>query len=248
MYDVAVLPHRNAYASEVGTGATWGLTGAPSVGRRAAYRLSGTVVTTTEPFASSAAIISPLSRATPMWNESERLAAHHEQVAGLDLGRGHRLVVRVDLADQVGQRRVGLPRDPGRAEAAVLVRAGGGHAVRLAEQTECPVDRADRLGGQDPDGPAAGSHGRGAGDGRTAAGERLEAGRELGRVLQYGGRRGSDLRGRQLGQIGLPARRAPAGCGRVAVAWRAAEAPSRSASLSLPSRTRRRRPSAAPRR
>ena len=67
LYDVAVLPQRNAYASDVATGATWALTGLPSVGRRAAYRLSGTLVTTTDPLASSAAIISPLSRATPMW-------------------------------------------------------------------------------------------------------------------------------------------------------------------------------------
>ncbi len=66
-YDVAVLPHRNAYASDVATGAIWGLAGAPRVGRSAAYRLSGTVVTTTEPFDSSAAIISPLSSAMPMW-------------------------------------------------------------------------------------------------------------------------------------------------------------------------------------
>jgi len=55
------------------TGATCGFVGAPRVGRRAAYRLSGTVVTTTEPLASSAAIISPLSSAMPMWTSPSDL-------------------------------------------------------------------------------------------------------------------------------------------------------------------------------
>jgi hypothetical protein len=68
------------------------------------------------------------------------------------------------------------------------------------------VDRTDRLDGHHPHGPAGDRSGRDTRDRRTPSGQRRQPGRELGRVLEYGGRRGSDLGGRQLGQVRLPAR------------------------------------------
>src|SRR5690349_18695474 len=50
-YDVGVLPQRKPPACEVVAGAVCTLAGLPSVGRSAENRLSGTVVTTTEPLA-----------------------------------------------------------------------------------------------------------------------------------------------------------------------------------------------------